>query len=205
MTNSAYERDDSAGDWAGASIAPYNPAVQGSDWRVLISSPAEVTTLTSRGLLDELAGTSHLPVVIDHPHHGTNVLDSPIQRYRGLTKYEDQMRSFGAAENEDFRKLNREYLLENRSEVEMFIHDHRSTVGILLEAVPNLRAAFGAEAILQLRVGIEEETTKVIYGIVIWKESLDSARSALRQFDDSWWLNNVKRASGRIVFDYELA
>jgi hypothetical protein len=102
-------------------------------------------------------------------------------------------------------RLRREYRFKNGPDVEAFLQNHHSLLELLLDAVPQLRARFGADVTLQLQVGMEEGPPSTIYGVVIWKGSLASARAAREQFDESWWMENIERASGRVVFDYELA
>ena len=205
MTNRAYERDDSASGWSTTSLLPRKSVVHGGDWRIFTSNSAGASATPLQGLFDMLAGQPTIPSAIDFPLHGSRASFSPGPDHKLMSEYELQMKQFVAEEDESIRRINKEYLLENRPEVEMFIRNHRSTLAVLLDAVPRLKAAFGADALLHLRLGTEEGMAKVICGVVIWRGSVSTAKTALSQFDDSWWMDNIKRASGRIVFDYELA
>jgi len=123
---------------------------------------------------------------------------------RLLTKYEHQMVQFTQTQEQELTKLRIEYVFDETHRVEVFLKEHRALLEILLDAVIPLRGCFGKDVVLQLQVGWDEGAPKTIYGVVIWKNDLASARTALKKFDETWWLDNSKRASGRIVFDYEL-
>ena len=123
-----------------------------------------------------------------------------------LNEYERQMTQFAVEEEEDLKRLRKEYVLVSGPSVEVFLRSHRSLIEILLDAAAQIRARFGADIVLQLRLSGEEgEVPNLVYGVIQWSGSLDTARAALDAFDESWWIENVRRASGRIVFDYELA
>jgi hypothetical protein len=100
--------------------------------------------------------------------------------------------------------LQKEYIFEDRSKVTSFLEDRPSLPQVLLEAVTHLKESFGTHAIFQLQLPLEEDLPVAIYAVALWKESLQEARTALQHFDDSWWRESSKRASGRIVFDYQL-
>jgi hypothetical protein len=50
----------------------------------------------------------------------------------------------------------------------------------------------------------EDGPPTAIYALALWRGERKLARLALQRFDETWWLNNLKKAGGRIVFDYEL-
>jgi hypothetical protein len=100
--------------------------------------------------------------------------------------------------------LQKEYVFEDRSRVTSFLEDRPSLPQVLLEAVTHLKDSFGTNATFQLQLPLEEDLPVAIYAVALWKESLQEARTALQHFDDSWWRESSKRASGRIVFDYQL-
>jgi hypothetical protein len=123
-----------------------------------------------------------------------------------LNDLENQMARFSAVEIEDLKKLRQEYVLVDGSSIETFIRSHRSLLEVLLDAVVQMRSCFGRDCILHLRMGSEDgDAPNVVCGFVRWTKDLESARAALDAFDESWWINNVRRGSGRVVFDYELA
>jgi hypothetical protein len=100
--------------------------------------------------------------------------------------------------------LQKEYVFEDRSRVTSFLEDRPSLPQVLLEAVAHLKDSFGTHVTFQLQLPLEEDLPVAIYAVALWKESLQQARTALQHFDDSWWNESSKRASGRIVFDYQL-
>lgn len=102
-------------------------------------------------------------------------------------------------------RLQKDYVFENRARVCSYLENRPSLPQILLEAIPHLKECFGATPTPQLQLPFEDETPQTIYGIVPWMGSVSEARAALRRFDDSWWRDGSKKASGRIVFDYKLA
>lgn len=109
---------------------------------------------------------------------------------------EEQQRELGA--------LRQAYVFADSSLVRTFLREHRALPVLLLDAVPWLKSAFGDTATLQLQLMIEEDEPTALCGLVLWTDSLASAQEALRRFDESWWLNNCRRASGNLVFDIEL-
>jgi hypothetical protein len=101
-------------------------------------------------------------------------------------------------------RIQKDYVLEDRVKVRSFLEDRPSLPQILLEAVAHLKESFGTNVTLQLQVPLEEEVPASIYAVVLWTGGLQEARAALQRFDDSWWRESSKKASGRIVFDYQL-
>jgi hypothetical protein len=100
--------------------------------------------------------------------------------------------------------LQKDYVFEDRSRVTSFLEGRPSLPQILLEAVAHLKDSFGTDATFQLQLPLEEDLPVAIYAVALWNDSLLEARAALQHFDDSWWTESSKRASGRIVFDYQL-
>ena len=99
--------------------------------------------------------------------------------------------------------LKREFIFTDTKAVENFIANNRAVVPLLLEAVPHLRENFGSVP-LTLEIIAEDGPPRSISAFVLWRGERTAARSALKHFDESWWMNNLKRAAGRVVFDYEL-
>jgi len=123
-----------------------------------------------------------------------------------LAGLELQMTQYSAEFERDMERLRRDFVLLNQPQVEHFLRDHRSLIEVLLDAVAALRRCFGQDAVLQIRMGgTEDEAPITLCCVVQWKGSADLAKTALDAFDEIWWMTNVKRASGRIVIDYELA
>ena len=101
-------------------------------------------------------------------------------------------------------RLRQCYVFEDSAKLQSALLERPSLLPILLEAVTHLRDSFGASAPLHLQMPHDEDLSITIYAVVLWKDSLQTARAALQQFDDAWWVDSSKRASGRIVFDYQL-
>jgi len=123
-----------------------------------------------------------------------------------LTDYGREMEEFAFEQADELTRLRKEYVLDTDPRVEAFLCDHRSLLEVLLDAVVHLKTTFGKECVFKLRLGSnEDDGPRVLCGIVQWKMGLCAARVALETFDESWWIENSRRASGRLSFDYELA
>jgi len=145
---------------------------------------------------------------------GADSIDYPFVIVKSVLKQTSSWRSkVTSLENEQFalvRKreiedLQKAYVFEEDRLVREFVGAHRSVPQLLLEAVPVLKSFFGDTAVLQLRVISDESGIGTIYGIVLWRDAAEAARSALRKFDESWWIVASEKASGRVMFDYLLA
>jgi hypothetical protein len=101
-------------------------------------------------------------------------------------------------------ELKREFIFADQAAVQAYITNNRAVAAILLEAVPHLRACFGAGVSLTLDTLAEEGSTRSIYALALWDGDRHKARVALSAFDETWWKKNLKRAAGRVVVDYEL-
>lgn len=75
---------------------------------------------------------------------------------------------------------------------------------LLAEARPHLGRAFGVS-----RTGLRYQRTDdgVHWKLVMLlpRDFSGDPEACLRQFDETWWLNNCHRSGGRLVFDYEVA
>lgn len=118
------------------------------------------------------------------------------EKQQAAYRYEEQQR--------ELDNLRREYVFSDPSSVRAFLREHRALPVVLLDAVPWLKTSFGADATLQLQLMLEEDEPTSLCGLVLWTGSLASAQMALHEFDESWWLRNCQRASGNLIFDYEL-
>jgi hypothetical protein len=112
---------------------------------------------------------------------------------------------FSSIRKREIDGLLKAYVFEEDLIVREFLAVHRSVPQLLLEAVPVLKNFFGEIAVLNLRVISDESGVGTIYGIVSWQDTAEAARSALRKFDESWWIAASEKASGRVMFDYLLA
>jgi len=103
------------------------------------------------------------------------------------------------------KRLRTLYVFDDPSTVINFLRLHRTVSSLLAEAVPFLRRCFDVHSILRLRVVPDENSFGTIYGLVEWKSTVESARKALRTFDEDWWIAASSKASGKVMFDYQLA
>lgn len=109
------------------------------------------------------------------------------------------------SENESLlNKLLSQYVFEDGTKVRTFLEDHPSVPHFLFEALPFLKKSFGDNAILQLQIPPDEDGPFTIYAVAIWEDTVEAARNALKNFDDSWWIANGHKASGKVVVDYQL-
>jgi hypothetical protein len=100
--------------------------------------------------------------------------------------------------------LIKNFIFNNPEPITAFLRTHRALAPILLESVPYLAECFGSDASFALEIMSDEGPPTAIYALVLWRWDRAVARAALQRFDEHWWMNNLKKAAGRIVFDYEL-
>lgn len=210
MTNRAYEGQNLGTDWTASSVVSGRPtghrsAILGG-WRIHASATGGGSVFPSSALFGNPA-THDLSEQASNPSQQTALSPGPPSpEPQALTEYEIQMTRFAVEQEEDFKKLRKEYVLVEGPSVEAFLRGHRSLIEVLLDAAAQIKACFGVDNVLQLRLGGEEgDAPNLVYGVIQWSGSLDAARAALDAFDESWWVANVRKASGRVVFDFELA
>ena len=71
------------------------------------------------------------------------------------------------------------------------------------EAIPYLRQAFGEECQILLRLQSTEEGPLYKMTVHLLPQYDRNPDQALRQFEETWWLDNCHRSEGNLVFDYE--
>jgi len=101
-------------------------------------------------------------------------------------------------------KLRSKFIFTDSVSVQSFLRTHRALSSILLEAVSYLKDCFGPDTPLTLEIAFDEGPARAIYALALWKRDRAESRAALNRFDEIWWMDNLKKAGGRIVFDYEL-
>lgn len=99
--------------------------------------------------------------------------------------------------------LDETYIIEDRPAVTRFIEEYRLH-GLLVRAKEHLKNAFGGKALNTLTLICDDEGFETLFCNVILDADLRQAQQALRQFDETWWLPNVKQAAGRLNFDFQL-
>lgn len=100
-------------------------------------------------------------------------------------------------------ELGKIFVFISSEDVKTFLRGHRGIPSLLIEAAPHFRKAFG-NAPLALDVVTEEGNPRTIYALAQWGEERREAKKALRDFDEQWWISNLQKAGGKVVFDYEL-
>jgi len=129
----------------------------------------------------------------------------PQQRASHLDGLERQMADLSAQHDALRSEVRRYYVLPADSSVITFLTEHRTLPPILLEAAPQLKACFGAQAVFALRAPIDDSGSQTLYAVAIWPGSVREVREALQKFDDTWWIQHSRKASGYLTFTYELA
>jgi hypothetical protein len=102
--------------------------------------------------------------------------------------------------------LKDKFILREQEDIEYFIEENPSVVDFALEACSELRKVFPTEPLF-MQMYYEpagEEYDKLLIKI----GTSDGARIAsekLDQFDNSWWLNNLSNANGKlnILLEYQ--
>src|SRR5258706_14651599 len=117
---------------------------------------------------------------------------------------EKQMAEFSAQHEALSSELRRQYVMPADSSVTAFLTEHLALAPILLEAVPQLKACFGAQAIFILRAPIDDSGLQTLYAVAIWPGNVGDVREALEKFDETWWIQHSREASGYLTFTYEL-
>ena len=128
----------------------------------------------------------------------------PRQRAVIFEGLEKQMAEFAAQHEALLSEVRRQYVLPADTSVVTFLTEHRTLPPILLEAAPELRACFGAEAVFTLRAPIDDTGSQSLYAVAMWPGNVRDVRDALEEFDDTWWIEHSRQASGYLTFTYEL-
>jgi hypothetical protein len=97
------------------------------------------------------------------------------------------------------------YVFPPGSMIDAFLADHISLLSILRDAVGPLKSAFGDDNIFTLELSIDEDDSMMLYGIVVWRESVQSAARALDHFEEDWWLDRMTSDTADLAFTYRLA
>jgi hypothetical protein len=102
------------------------------------------------------------------------------------------------------QSLKKFFVFTKTPDIENFLWSYRMLAPIILEAAPHFQSFF-PDSPIALDVMTEEGPTRTIYAIAQWPGDRTNARKALNAFEENWWLENLPKAAGRIVFDYELS
>jgi hypothetical protein len=105
---------------------------------------------------------------------------------------------------QDIEQLKAAYVFADRS-IERFLTDHRALPAILRAAIEPLKTSFGADKVFRLELSIEEDDSKMLYGVALWRDTARAAAQALDNFAESWWLDHMTTSTTALAFTYELA
>lgn len=83
------------------------------------------------------------------------------------------------------------------------LEEEPALYALLVEAVDQLKNAFGEGWIIQVRVQSEDDSFLKV-AVRLPADFGDDPERALRSFDAEWWLDNCHRSGGALVFDYEI-
>ncbi len=144
------------------------------------------------------------PGLLYQPFQSVPRWPEPQQRASLFEDLEMQMAEFSAQPDALLCEARRHYVLPADSSVKTFLIEHRTILPILLEAVPQLKACFGAQAVFTLRAPIDDSGSQTLYSVAIWPGNVREVREALDRFDGTWWIQHSREASGYLTFTYEL-
>ena len=104
---------------------------------------------------------------------------------------------------QDVEELKRYYVFADDS-VGPFLEDHRALSGLLREAIRPLQEAFGADKVLSLEVSVDEDDSRMIYGVILWSGTVRGAAQAFNNFTENWWLNHMTHNTSDLAFIYRV-
>jgi hypothetical protein len=138
------------------------------------------------------------------PFQATPRWPEPRQRAAIFEGFEKQMAEFAAQYEAVLNDVRKHYVLPADTSVRDFMTEHRAIPQILLEAMPQLKAYFGGNAVFNLRAPIDEAGSRTLYAVAMWSGELRDVREALAKFDNDWWMARAGQAAGYLTFTYEL-
>jgi hypothetical protein len=94
------------------------------------------------------------------------------------------------------------YVYEDRKTVLAFVNEHHLR-GPLTQAIKPLNECFG-ERLKVLTLASDDEGAESLFCLVKWRDNLQDARTALRTFDQQWWLAKCAQIGGKLNFDFDL-
>jgi hypothetical protein len=148
-------------------------------------------------------GSNRSTMLHERLQHAISAIPAPKAQQFVIDDLERQM----ADHDDEFREmlgvLRHTFVFTNQLQVESFLRSNRALPAILVEAAPHFSAVF-PDVPLALDIMTEEGAPRTIYALALWRGDRTKAKQALKGFDEKWWLDNARKAAGKIVFDYEL-
>lgn len=131
-------------------------------------------------------------------------MTEPITVPKPLFEYSYELQTpVIAPADRDIRALDHHYVIKEAL-LKDFLKAHRALPALLVGISSALRLSFGDQPITSLEVVTAGDDVPVLRVVVSWPGSLDAAETALKKFDEGFWLENCVKASGNIVVTYEL-
>ena len=123
----------------------------------------------------------------------------------------EQFGTLLGVQNDYFREtspadeLNSRFIVTtNHRETLRFIEANDLT-HVLLDSVKHVNAAFGESSLKTLALVEDDEGFQSLFCLVIFPGTLQDARTALKSFDNAWWLQHARQFGSKLNFDFELA
>ncbi|MHB8411281.1 MAG: hypothetical protein ACYDDI_04960 [Candidatus Acidiferrales bacterium] len=97
------------------------------------------------------------------------------------------------------------YEVEDEAKVCQFLNRSPELIDLLLEARIRVEQLFGSKPLVILRVVEEPDSPNEseLFATVITGLPADEALRRLNAFDDEWWIDNCRKALGKLNFDVE--
>jgi hypothetical protein len=94
------------------------------------------------------------------------------------------------------------YIALNPEPVQRFLEQHPGVTQVLLDAKKPLQDAFGKDVKVSVTVTSNPEIAEGEFLVSSIQTSLSAmdAHARLDTFDETWWLDNVSRAEGQVIF-----
>ncbi len=101
------------------------------------------------------------------------------------------------------RAAGQNYDSQDWNAVSRFLDDNPYLIPVLNEAYSAIETVFGAGARVELEVTTDPEIADLVklFGYIMTGLPVTEAFSKLNEFDDTWFLDNLSRAKGKLNFD----
>lgn len=157
------------------------------------------------GIIDQQTPVWSPPAQRTMLHENLQLQSSPntIGFIKDLADLERQMNEHGKEFDAAIETLRAMYMFSDHDEIDRYLRSNRTVAPVLIEAFPYMVRAFNGSPML-LDVTNDEGPAETINALALWWGRREEARSALQSFDDLWWLDNIRKGGGKIVFDYQI-
>ncbi len=102
-------------------------------------------------------------------------------------------------------RLAEHYEFRNWDDIVDFVREHPEVVGPLLDGAEVVPRYFGSEAPLALKVewARESDGRPELIALIGTDMDVDASLTALRRFDEEWWLDAMPRTGYDLIFSLE--